>query len=547
VERNSSGAGRIDQRWRLAFLAPLAVAAALYLPGIGQRILYIGDEARYALLARNMVETGDWLVPRIGTEVHMEKSPLFIWAIAALSLPGRKVTELTAVLPAALSGIAGVGATVVLGRRLFGARAALLSAFVLVTAWGYFWHARMALADMMVTFFAIAAAAAFATVVATGQSRRLPMAVCWACLGLGLAAKGPVALMPLLPFGAFLAWEHGGRGLGKLRPVMGAAIVALISAPWVLAFALRGGESYVQSVVLADYVGPRLRAWDSGAELLFAAGPIGVGFLPWTPFLPSAVRNGWWRAEDAGVCRAFRFLALWVIAYVVVITLLPHKRDRYLLATYPMLAIMVGWLWDRWAARAIPEALGLHAWIWGAVAAGMAALVFVPLRARLEVMVLLPPTLPGKLLLVGLLLATGVLAVVAARRERALATFAAVCVPMVFLLAYESRVYVSEHNRLFDIKSFAQRLATATRASDRLLTYRYQNLSLEFYAGRPVTRALTPAHLQALASDGRPVYVVADDRVWGPVAEATGRPWGIVDRARIAGRTLVVGTTEVRP
>src|SRR5712691_8628591 len=161
----------IDQRWRVAFLAPLALAAALYLPGIGQRILYIGDEARYALLARTMVETGDWLVPRIGAEIHLEKTPLFIWAIAALSLAGGRVTELTAVLPAALSGIAGVGATLVLARRLFGARAAWLSAFVLVTSCGYFWHARMALADMMVTCFAIGAAAAFATVVATGESR----------------------------------------------------------------------------------------------------------------------------------------------------------------------------------------------------------------------------------------------------------------------------------------------------------------------------------------------------------------------------------------
>src|SRR5438552_13280089 len=167
----------IDRRWRVAFLAPLALAAALYLPGIGQRILYIGDEARYALLARTMVETGDWLVPRIGDEVHMEKSPLFIWAIAALSIAGRRVTELTAVLPAALSGIAGVGATLVLGRRLFGSRAGLLSALVLATAWGYYWHARMALADIMVTAFAIGAAAAFATVVASGESRRWPMAI----------------------------------------------------------------------------------------------------------------------------------------------------------------------------------------------------------------------------------------------------------------------------------------------------------------------------------------------------------------------------------
>lgn len=537
----------MDQRWRVAFLAPLVVAAALYLPGIGQRILYIGDEARYALLARNMVETGDWLVPRIGAEVHIEKSPLFIWAIAALSLTGRTVTELTAVLPSALSGIAGVGATLVLGHRLFGARAALLSAFALATTWGYFWHARMALADMMVTFFAIGAAAAFATVVATGRSRRLPMAVCWACLGLGLSAKGPVALMPLIPFGAYLVSEHGWRGLGKLRPAMGVAIVALVSAPWVLGFALHSGESYVESVVLADYVGPRLRLWDSWSEVFFVLGPIGVGFLPWTPFLPSAVRNGWWRAQDAEVRRAFRFLVFWVATYVVVITALPHKRERYLLATYPILALMVGWLWDCWAARAFPDALRRHAWVWGAVAAAMAAVVLFPPRLRTEVIALLPPTLSGKLLVVGLLLTTAVLAVAAAHRGRALATFTAICGPMALLIAYESQVYVAEYNRLFDIKGVAQRLVARADAADQFVTYRYQNLSLEFYTGRTVTRALTPDHLQTLVSNGRSVYVIADDRGWGTVTQATGRRWHIVDEAQIAGRKLVVGTTAVRP
>jgi 4-amino-4-deoxy-L-arabinose transferase-like glycosyltransferase len=537
----------LDQRWRLAFLTPLVVAAALFLPGIGQRIIYIGDEARYALLARNMVETGDWLVPRIGAEVHLEKSPLFIWAIAALSLAGRRVTELTAVLPAALSGIAGVGATLVLGHRLFGPRAALLSGFVLVTTWGYFWHARMALADMMVTCFAIGAAAAFASVVVTGQSRRWPLAVCWACLGLGLSAKGPVAFLPLIPFGAFLISEHGWRGLGKLRPVMGVAIVALVSAPWALAFVLHSGESYVQSVILADYVGPRLRAWDSAAELFFAAGPIGVGFLPWTPFLPSAVRAGWWRAQDAEQRRAFRFLVFWVLAYVIVITALPHKRDRYLLATYPALALMVGWLWDRWAAGALPEGLRLHAWVWGAVAASMAALVLFPPRIRTEIAALLPPTLAGKLPIVGLLLAAAVLAVVAARRGRALATFAAICLPMALVLAYETRVYVAEYNRLFDIKSFSRRLAARTGVEDQLVTYRYQNLALEFYTGRSVTRASTPLHLQSLVSDGRPVYVITDDRGWRGLSEATGRPWGVVDQAQVAGRSLMLGTTAARP
>ena len=537
----------MDQRWRMAFVVPLVVAALLYLPGIGQRILYTGDEARYALLARQMVDSGDWLIPRIGDEVHLEKSPLFIWTIAALSLNGRAVTELTAVLPAALSGIAGVGATLVLGRRLFGARVALLSGFVLATTWGYFWHARMALADMMVTFFAIGAAAAFASVVVTGQSLRRPLAACWTCLGLGLSAKGPVALLPLIPFVAFLVTEHGWRGLAKLRWGMGAGIVAVVSAPWALAFVLGSGESYVQSVLVADYVGPRLRAWDRGTELFFALGPIGIGLLPWTPFLAVAVRDGWWQTSDAGVRRAFRLLVFWVVAYVVVITLLPHKRDRYLLATYPMLALMVGWLWDRWAAAAVAGSLRLHAWVWAAVALGLAVIILLPPATRPERMTLLPPTLLGRALVVSLLVASAALAVAAASRGRALVTFGAICLPMVALLGYESRVYVAAHNRWFDIKSVGERLAARAAPADQVVTYRYQNLSLQFYARRPIVRALNDDHLRTLVSNGRRTYVIADDRGWRTLAEATGRSWGVVDEAQIAGRRLIVATAAVRP
>ncbi len=409
-----------DQRWRLLALAPLFVAAVLFLPSIGARLIYLGDEARYALLARNMVQTGDWLVPRIGSEVHLEKTPLFIWSIAALSLACRNVNELTAVLPSAISGIVGVGMTMLLGRSMFGPRAAVLAGLVLATTWGYFWHARLALADMMVTAFVVAGGAAFWAAVGRAGQRRLPMALFWLCLGLALSAKGPAGLMPLLPCGAFLVADLGWPGLRKLRPLTGLAVVAVISVPWALAFAFQPETSYVQSVLVEDFLAPRLRGWGQPSEVLWALGPIGVGFMPWTPFLPSAVRHGWWKTEGDDTRRAFRFLVFWVLAYVIVITLMPHKRDRYLLPTYPALALMVGWLWDRWMTRPRPSTLRLHGAIWAALAALIAAAVMLPLRPRPELAVLVPPTLATKLLLVGLLVATAALTVIAATAGRPL-------------------------------------------------------------------------------------------------------------------------------
>jgi 4-amino-4-deoxy-L-arabinose transferase-like glycosyltransferase len=540
-QRGWSITGFDDRRGRLIALAPLALVAALCLPGIGQRLIYLGDEARYALLARDMVQSGDWLVPRIGSEVHMEKTPLFIWAIAALSLAGRRVTELTAVLPAALSAIAGVAMTMLLGRRMFGPRAAVLSGLALATAWGYVWHGRVALADMMVTCFVVAGAAAFWTAVGREPAARGPMALFWTCLGLALAAKGPVGLMPLLPCAAFLVAERGWAGLRALRPLTGVGVLLLVSLPWALGFALQRETSYVQSVLVEDFLAPRLRGWRHASELFFAVGPIVVGLMPWTPFVPWAVRRGWWRAESDDTRRAFRFLVFWVLAYAVVITAVPHKRDRYLLPTFPALALMVGWLWDRWIARPSPRALRVHGWVWAGLATVMAVGVLLPLRVRPELAVLVPPTPGGRLLLSGLLVTAALLTLAAALRARPLAAFLAICLSMAVVFAYEARVFVAGHNRAYDVRALAQRLAQRAEPDADILTYRYQPLALQFYSGRTVTRARDAAELRRMMAARRVVYVVTEDRLWPEVSEPGGRSWAIVDRAQVDGRAISVG------
>ena len=546
MTRESSRDDAIDQHWRLIVLAPMALAAMLFLPGIGERILYGGDEARYALLARNMVETGDWLVPRIGREVHLEKSPLFIWSIAALSLGRREVTELTAVLPSALSGIAGVGATLLLGRKMFDTLTGLLAALTLATTWGYFWHARLALADMMVTFFIVAGLIGFWAGAGSGAARRGPLALFWLCLGLGYSAKGPAGLMPIVPCAVFLIVEHGWHGLGRLRPLMGVALVALVSAPWVLAFALQSEESYVTSVLIGDYLGPRLKLWNRFSELFFIVGPIGIGFLPWTLFLPAAVRGGWWSAEDEDVRRRFRFLLIWVLVYAIVITVMPHKRERYLLPTYPVLAVMIGWLWSQWATRPAAGALRAHAWAWGALAAVMAIVVLLPLRVRLEQAVLIPATVGGKLWLVGLLLAGAVVMVAAARAGRPLTAYVAVCTPMALILAYETRIFVPAFNRAFDVKSFARRLEARLAPDARLVTLGVGALSIEFYSHRSARAVRSPADVEQLLEASGPVHLVAEERSWRAVTEATGRPWQVWDQTTFAGKAVVVASPGER-
>ena len=45
--------------------------------GLGTRMPWPADEPRFALIARDMVHSGDWLFPRVGGDLYPDKPPVF--------------------------------------------------------------------------------------------------------------------------------------------------------------------------------------------------------------------------------------------------------------------------------------------------------------------------------------------------------------------------------------------------------------------------------------------------------------------------------------
>jgi len=76
----------------------LASAIILYLPFLGE-LPFLHEEPRRALIARTMMETGEFFVPMLLEDIYTAKPPLFNWLIVAFSLPGGEITEFTARLP----------------------------------------------------------------------------------------------------------------------------------------------------------------------------------------------------------------------------------------------------------------------------------------------------------------------------------------------------------------------------------------------------------------------------------------------------------------
>ena len=113
-----------ERRRRLAQAALVTLfAAVLILPPVGARLIVSGDEARFAVLAQDMLERATWFDARVRDQRYRNKPLMYPWAIKILSLPGGRVTETTAHLPIAVAAIGAVLFTTRLGQQLFGARA----------------------------------------------------------------------------------------------------------------------------------------------------------------------------------------------------------------------------------------------------------------------------------------------------------------------------------------------------------------------------------------------------------------------------------------
>ena len=112
------------------------VVAALFL-FLGTRGLNEPDEGRYAEIAREMVVTGEWLVPHLNGFEHFQKPPLLSWFTAA-SIRVFGANEWAARLPSALAALGVVLLTYGIARRIFDRAVAVAAALVLVSSLEFF-------------------------------------------------------------------------------------------------------------------------------------------------------------------------------------------------------------------------------------------------------------------------------------------------------------------------------------------------------------------------------------------------------------------------
>jgi 4-amino-4-deoxy-L-arabinose transferase-like glycosyltransferase len=314
--------------------------AALLFPSLGQAPI---ERAEIYFLdgARSMVERADWLVPYYRGEPFFDKPPLTYW-LMALAFRAFGASPGAARLVPAVSALGVLASTLWLGTRLFGRRAARFGAVVLATSLAFAVFGRVAMSDMLLALWSTLAVAL--AVRASREGQGWCVAALGAVLGLGFLTKGPVAILFPGFAVALLLVEHRRRAAQLVRPkplALGVVLGALLGFSWFVAVYLRLGsgplEYFFWRENLERFAG---ETYDSGHSPFFYFATYLAEGLPWSLFLPLAIRR-WWLGEDNDR-RSQAFLMLWVGLMLVPLSLSRGKLDYYLLPLYPALSLLVG-------------------------------------------------------------------------------------------------------------------------------------------------------------------------------------------------------------
>ena len=274
--------------WALLILTTLYVSYFSHLGAIG----FVGpDEPRYAWIARDMAETGDWVTPRLYGKPWFEKPPLYYWG-AAESCKLFGVSEAAARLPSAISALLLTLALAWLVLRLYDPETALWLLLLLPTSLGMIGFSHAAATDMPFSGMLTLAMVSAAVVLGLTRNENSPVIprTPWLALlsfgfflGLAVLAKGPAAI--LLSGGAVFFWAiFTKRWRDAFRLFHPAAIVAfcLTALPWYVLCARRNPDFFRIFIIehnFKRFLTPEFQHiqpfWFYGEVLLIA-------LLPWT-------------------------------------------------------------------------------------------------------------------------------------------------------------------------------------------------------------------------------------------------------------------------
>jgi 4-amino-4-deoxy-L-arabinose transferase-like glycosyltransferase len=358
--------------WLVAIIATLYFC---YFRQLGVVGLMGPDEPRYAWIARDMMESGDWITPRLYGSPWFEKPPLYYWG-AALSFKLFGVSETSARLPSAIAALLATLALAWLAWRVYGSATARWLLLLLPSSAAMIGFSHSAATDMpfsaMLTCAVVPAAVLLGMVPfaraerqsadrdfgaeLSNSAKRIAAALLGLFLGYAMLAKGPAALV--LSGGAVVCWaaytKRWQHTVRLLHPVA-IAVFCIVALPWYVLCAVRNPDFLRVFILEHNFKRFLTPEFQHIQPFWYYAGIVLIALLPWTPALLWAIVTGIRSLIRGQRLSAMScFLLSWSAFCLVFFTISRSKLPGYILPAIPAIGLLL--------ARAITKFGAMRRW-----------------------------------------------------------------------------------------------------------------------------------------------------------------------------------------
>lgn len=325
---------------RKGLFAVLAVYVLLYIVPLGVRPLVIPDETRYAEIPREMIETGDWVVPRLNGIRYFEKPVMGYW-LSAVSIKLFGENEFAVRLPAALSvGLTSLIVFLLVAFTGPGKRTALFASFIYLTFAEVFGVGTFNVLDSQLTLFLTAACASFLSAFLSCDAKRrfLWLSLTGIFCGLAFLTKGFLAFaVPALAAAPFLLLQRRARSL-FIMPWIPMLLAAFTCLPWAVLIAQRE-PTFWHYFFWVEHI---RRFFSDNPQhpqpFWYFAALLPLLSFPWSLFAPAAAA---WHRKTKGHDILTRFSLCWLVFPFLFFSASEGKLATYILPCMPPLAILI--------------------------------------------------------------------------------------------------------------------------------------------------------------------------------------------------------------
>jgi 4-amino-4-deoxy-L-arabinose transferase len=312
-----------------------------YILPLGFRPLFIPDETRYAEIPREMIASGDWIVPHLDGIRYFEKPVLGYW-LNATSIKMFGENAFAVRFPSAMA--TGLSAFIIFllvrrfsNRNFLGA----LAAVIFLTCFEVYGVGTFNVLDSILAMFMTAAMVSFFFAYAeeiTSKRKNIFLLLFGIFSGMAFLTKGFLALaVPVLVVVPFMIWERRFKELFIMPwiPIVGAVLLAL---PWCIMIHLREPDFWRYF-----FWNEHIRRFLSGnaqhsQSFWYYFYVLPAAALPWAFLFPAAILG----LKKIGPKSAMiRFAICWFLFPFLFFSICKGKLLTYILPCFPPLAILI--------------------------------------------------------------------------------------------------------------------------------------------------------------------------------------------------------------